>query len=285
MAIPSNHDTGKNAEVSGAGRLFQLDLPALKQTRRVFPERSDLSTLNRVLDVACGAGEWVIAAAQASPHLQITGIDSRSEFIDSARTHARESRVDNANFAVMDPLHPVDLPAASFDVVNVRFMVGFTPLSAWQGIAQACLYLTRAGGLIRLTEGDELITTSKAGEKLNDLLARALWLAHHQLFPPTPFGQNLLITPLLPRVLRDAGVTQLSQTAFVTDFSAGREAHAELAQQIAGTYQRIQPWLVHMGVTTKQEVEQLYRQLVDELQVEDFGGVGFYLTVEGKKPY
>jgi len=39
-----------------------------------------------------------------------------------------------------------------------------------------------------------------------------------------------------------------------------------------------------MGVTTQQEVEQLYQQLLVELQAEDFGGVGFYLTVEGKKP-
>jgi SAM-dependent methyltransferase len=285
MATPINHDTGQSAEISaGVGRLFNLDLPALKQTGRVFPEQSDLSTLHRVLDMACGAGEWAIAAAQASPHLQITGIDSRSEFIDSARAHARASRVDNANFAAMDPFHPFDLPAASFDLVNLRFMVGFTPLAAWQGIVEACLRLTRAGGVIRLTEGDTLITTSPACEKLNDLLARALWQAHHQLFPPTPFGQNLLITPLLPRVLRNAGVTQLQQAAFVTDFSAGREAHTEIAQEIARTYQRIQPWLVHMGVTTQQEVEQLYRQLLVQLQTEDFGGVGFYLTVEGKKP-
>jgi len=285
MATPMNHDTSRSAETNaGVGRLFNLDLPALKKTGRVFPEQSDPSTIHRVLDVACGAGEWAVAATQASPQLQITGIDDSSELIASARTYARASRLDSVRFVVMDPLHPSDLPDASFDLVNVRFMVGFTPLAAWPEIIEACLRLTQPGGIIRLTEGDTLITTSPACEKLNDLLARALWLVHHQLFPPTPSGQNLLITPLLPRVLRNAGVTQLQQVAYITDFSADMEAHTEIAHEIARTYQRIQPWLVHMGLTTQEEVEQTYQQMLAELQAEDFGGVGFYLTVWGRKP-
>src|SRR5260370_141532 len=204
--------TNESAGSSAAERLFNLDLPALKQTSSVFPEQPDLITSRRLLDVACGTGEWALAAAQAAPHLQITGID-RSDLIDSARTRARASHLDNVTFTVMDPLHPSDLPDAFFDIVNARFLVGFTPLAAWPEVIGTCLRFLRPGGLIRLVEADELITTSPACEKLQDLLARALWQVHHHLFPPTQFegqnlGQNLLITPLLPRVLRNAGLTQ-----------------------------------------------------------------------------
>jgi SAM-dependent methyltransferase len=289
MATPKNHDTSQpTSTIALVGRLFNLDLPALKQTGRVFPEQSDLFTIERVLDVACGEGEWTIAAAQAFPQLQIVGIDKRADLIESARRHARTSRVDNVRFTVMDPLHPDALPDASFDLVNLRFMVGFTPLESRPGLVKAYLRLLHTGGIIRLVEADELITTSPACERFTDLLSRALWLANHHLFPPTLFGghnlgQNLLITPLLPRVLRNAGIRP-HQAASVTDFSTGMEAHTEMAQEIARTYQRIQPWLVQVGLCTQEEIEQVYQQLLAELQAPDFGGVAFSLTVWGQKP-
>jgi SAM-dependent methyltransferase len=275
-----------NQRTQAEGRLFNLDLPALIETGRVFPESDH--TFRRVLDVACGKGEWTIEAAAASPQMQFVGIDTSPELIDQARSQAGARHLNNVSFAVRDPLHPPDQLDASFDLVNVRFVAGFLPTTAWPELISACLRFLPPGGIIRLVEGDELITTSPAAERLTDLLARALWQAHHQLFPPTLFrgknlGQNLLITPLLPRVLRNAGVTP-HQAASVTNFSAGREAHQAIATEITQVYKRIQPWLVHMGVTTQQEVEQLYRQLLVELLDEDFGGVGFYLTVWGRKP-
>jgi hypothetical protein len=62
------------------------------------------------------------------------------------------------------------------------------------------------------------------------------------------------------------------------------EAHTEMAQEIARTYQRIQPWLVQVGLCTQEEIEQVYQQLLAELQAPDFGGVAFSLTVWGQKP-
>ncbi len=288
MATPMNHSTGQSASTSvEVGRLFNLDLPALKKTGRVFPEQSN-ATFHRVLDVACGSGEWTIRAAQASPQLQIVGIDASLELIDSARSQAEARHLDNVRFMVMDPLRPSDLPDASFDLVNARFLVGFTPLDAWPELINVCLRLLQPGGIIRLVEGDELITTSPACEQMSDLLARALWQAHHQLFPPTLFrgknlGQNLLITPLLPNVLRNAGLTPL-QAASVTNFSAGMETYTEITQEIEQVYQRIQPWLVQRLAIPQEEIEQVYQQMLTEMQADDFGGVGFYLTVWGRKP-
>ena len=56
-------------------RLFQFDLPRLKQSNQLFPEQGDISAIQRVLDIASGSGEWAISAAQATPQVQFVGIE------------------------------------------------------------------------------------------------------------------------------------------------------------------------------------------------------------------
>ncbi len=80
-------------------RLFQFDLPRLK-TGRVFPEQLDLSGVHRVLDVACGTGEWAIATARTFPQLEVVGIDGDQEVLDHLRTQARVSGLDTITFTV-----------------------------------------------------------------------------------------------------------------------------------------------------------------------------------------
>jgi hypothetical protein len=53
---------------------------------------------------------------------------------------------------------------------------------------------------------------------------------------------------------------------------------------MATTYRLVQPFLVEAGVTTQGEVEQVYQQMLSELQSEDFLAVAFWLTVWGTKP-
>ncbi len=71
---------------------------------------------------------------------------------------------------------------------------------------------------------------------------------------------------------------------YVTNFSAGMEAHTDLSRDISRTYRLALPFLINTGVTTQEEVEQLYQQMQVEMQSDDFCAVGFYLTVCGKKP-
>src|SRR5918911_2791449 len=52
------------------GRLYCFDLPVLSTAGNTLPEQLETSSIHRVLDVACGSGEWVQATAQAYPHMQ-----------------------------------------------------------------------------------------------------------------------------------------------------------------------------------------------------------------------
>jgi len=266
-------------------RLYQMDLYEIGEGR-VLPELADeqLADTHRVLDLWCGRGEWVMATAQAHPEMQVEGIDTNADFIEAARRQARLASLDNASFRVLDPLHASSIPDGSFDLVNARFVVDFIPLDSWSLLVREGLRLLRPGGILRLTEGDSPITTSPATERLSALLARALWLAQRNLDPPTNNGQGLLVTPKLGRSLRDAGCLDIQHMAFVTNFSAGMPAHAAVCQNLATVYQESTPFLLEREVTTAEEVASLQAQMLEDAQAASFNAVGFYLTVEGKKP-
>ncbi len=285
MATPTNSHSDPSSTGAGSTtenvRLFNLDLPAMRRTRTVFPEQSGLATISRVLDVACGTGAWVIQAAQVDHRVQFVGIDSNTQQLNSAREEARPLELSNVEFRMMSSLQQLDIPNASFDVVNIRFAVGFMPIAAWPALLQECMRVTRPGGVIRLTEGDTPITNSLAFERLNGMISRALMQAKHNLFPG---GQNLLITPLLSRVLRNAGCQDIQEAANVANFSFDVEGRDELVDDFASTYQQVQQFLIQMGVASQEEVSAEYQRMLDDVQKDQFCGVCFYLTAWGKKP-
>lgn len=266
-------------------RLFQMDLYEISEGR-VLPELAidELTGIHRVLDLMCGSGEWVSATARAYPRMQVEGIDEDISALEAARRQARLAGLDNASFRALAPLDASGIPDGTFDLVNARFVVGFTPLDGWPMLVREGLRLLRPGGILRLTEADTPITTSPATERLSALLSQALWLTQRNLFPPTSNGQSLLITPKLRRSLRDAGCLDIRQAAFVTDFSAGMAAHAAISQNLATVYQNTTTLLIEKEVTTQEEVESLQAQMLSEMQAATFNAIGFYLTVGGKKP-
>ncbi len=278
---PSASAPPKREQGVGFARLFQFDLPRLK-AGQVFPEGLDLSGVHRVLDVACGTGEWTIAAAQAFPQLEVVGIDGDQETLQQVRIRASGSNT--ITFRMMNAHPPFDIPSASFDLINVRFVANTTSLAAWPTLMGECLRIVRSGGVIQCTEGDTPITSSPACERLNNLLSEALGQSGQNLFPPIRSGRNFLITPLLQRVLVDAGCQNVQKAIYVTDFGYGTSAQADLAGEYTRIWQLAQPVLLQMGMTTQGEMEHLHQQMLSEMQLEGFRGVGFYRTVWGNKP-
>jgi ubiquinone/menaquinone biosynthesis C-methylase UbiE len=267
----------------GFPRLFQFDLPRLK-AGKVFPERLDLSGIRRVLDVTCGTGEWAIATARTFPQLEVIGIDGDQGVLDHARTQARASRLDTITFTMTNARPPFDIPSASFDLVNVRFVANLTPLAAWPALVGECLRIVRSEGVIQYTEGDTPITSSPACERLSNMLSEALGQTKHNLFPPIRSGRNFLITPLLQRVLMNAGCKNVQKAIYVTDFGYGTAAQGDIVREYTRVCHLAQPVLHQMGMTTQSEMEQLSQQILSEMQSEEFRGVGFYRTVWGTKP-
>lgn len=262
-------------------RLTKQDRFITKEMGGVLPERTSLAGLHQVLDLACGPGGWVLDLAQEYPQIQVTGIDISELMIAFARSRASSQGLPNATFQVMNVLQPLDFPDATFDLVNARLLVGFMPTSAWPLLLQESLRITRTGGSIRLTEGDTWgLTTSPAIEQLRCLFSRALQIAGYSF---SPDGQTAGITPVLRRLLREAGYQNIQRKAHAIDYSYGTDAYEDFILNFQIAFQLMQPFLITCGVTTQEEVSLLYDQAIREMRAKDFGGVWFFLTMTGEK--
>src|SRR5271167_1274627 len=146
-------------------RLIEQDRHFNRAMSGLLPEQPDLSTIHRVLDVACGPGGWVLDLATESPDTEVVGVDIDTGMIEYATTMARASGLDNALFQVMDASAPLAFPDGSFDLVNGRFLVGFLTQAQWPTVIGEMVRVCCSRGIIRLTESEWGGTNSPSYEQ------------------------------------------------------------------------------------------------------------------------
>ncbi|HLI06466.1 MAG TPA: methyltransferase domain-containing protein [Ktedonobacteraceae bacterium] len=287
MSVSNNASGDENAyfidaeNVAEMARLAMQDRLTTKAMGGLLPEQTDLSAIHDILDIACGPGAWALDMAQAFPQMQVTGIDISRLMVEYAKAQAREKNLHNASFQVMDALNPLEFADNSFDLVNARFITGFMSKAAWPLLVRECMRVLRPGGILRLTECESPLTNSKGSERMYELLAQAL-ARTERIFSVD--GRHIGITPVLGRLLHDAGFAAIQKTSHVIDYSFGTEAHAGCYQDVRTFLKLLQPFFVNIGVTTQEEVNRLYLQTLEEMQSEDFCGIFFFLTAWGTKP-
>ena len=131
-------------------------------TRDVIAQRSEtirhlsLSAGERVLDIGCGPGEWVLSVAERFPASRVIGIDISVLMIDYAISCAKLQRRSNAHFQVMDARYPLTFSDASFDAITARFIAGFQSTATWPLLVGQCSRLLRPGGIFCSTEFEDL---------------------------------------------------------------------------------------------------------------------------------
>ena len=264
-------------------RLLDQDKVLTRGMNGIFSEQedSDLAGVSHILDVACGPGGWVHEVARQYPHIKVTGIDISKNTINYAKAHARVLNLKNAHFAVMNALKPLDFPDESFDIVNMRTVVGFVPPDQWATYLAECKRVLRSGGIMRLTEGEYGFTNKPAHETFMALLNLAQHRARHS-FSPT--GHNAGMLPMLRPPLKQIGIQNLQSRSHVIDYSFDMEAHVEGVEDIKYILELIQPLFFATKVITPEEYAKLHEQVLEEIQMEDFSGVTIMLTVWGEKP-
>lgn len=261
-------------------RLTDQDRLITKGMGGLFPERSDLSGIHRILDIGCGPGGWALEVAYAYPEIEVVGFDISQAMIDYANRRARVQQLDNAHFMVRDARDPFDVPDNSFDLVNARFIAFLGP-AQWPKLIDECQRITRPGGVIRLTESEWAITNSPAHEQLYGMFYRAMKLAGQSY---SPDGRIYDITPMLGGFLYKVGCINIQHMAHAIDFSAGTEDYEGFRRDWMVFNKLIQPFLIKMGVTTQEEVDQFYQQMEFEMLQDDYRGLMYILTVWGETP-
>ena len=97
-------------------------------------------------------------------------------------------------------------------------------------------------------------------------------------------GRFTGVLPMLGGFLREIGCVNITYVPHVIDYSAGTEAYEGFRHDAAVVFKLFQPFIARMGVTTQEEVDQLYEQMKFEMMKDDFRGLMLPLTVWGEKP-
>ncbi len=186
----------------------------------------------------------------------------------------------------MDANRPLEFADESFDLVNSRTIAGFMLKEAWPRLIGECSRVLRPGGVLRLTETDHWgIGSSPAMAKLSDLVYESLLLTGHSF---DASGHSFGITPMLERLLTEAGYQCIGTRAHVVNFSTGTKAHLAMYQNIRVFYKLVQPFLLKTGrdfsmdVPSPEELDRLHEQMLI-VMLDNFVGNFFLLTVWGEK--
>jgi len=262
-------------------RLINQDRILTRCMGGLFPPQLDLSSVHDILDIACGPGGWATDVARAYPDKRVTGIDISQIMTEYARFQAMSEDLHNAHFVVMDTLKPLNFPDNTFDFVNARLISGFVPKAVWPQLMKECLRITRPGGIARLTESEANISNSFAVDRLNERIAKAMYLAG-QTFSPS--GWQFGTTPMLRRFLREAGYQHIKSSAYVLDCSYEADEHLSQYQNAMVSFKLLQPFLIKTGVITQEEVESLYQRALEEMISPDYYCVWYFLSAWGEKP-
>ena len=267
-------------------------------------EQMRAKRLMTVLDVACGTGGWALELAQTFPALHVTGLDLSEPHVRYAQRRATEDGLVNARFLTQDMriLATGPFEQTSFDLINVAFIAPTLLETDYAVLMQTLIRFCRPGGMLRWTEMEFPVTNSLAFEQFTALVCRALAAAGHTFIPPDmqrsavifddwrralglavrPFERRHLgITPLMGGWLREAGCQEVEVFSVPIEVSSGSQAHAAFVQQVEVFGHQIAPFLYTQVGVAPDALARLLRQVMDELQHDDFCGLCFLLTLCG----
>jgi ubiquinone/menaquinone biosynthesis C-methylase UbiE len=262
-------------------RVMIQDKMLTKGMGGVLPEQPDPTVFQRVLDVGCGTGGWLIELAQTYPTIpQLFGVDVSSTMVAYARAEAEAQQVSNrVTFYVGDALRALDFPSNFFDLINQRLGMSYLRTWEWPNLLHECRRVARSKGVIRLTEtkmnGPK---TSSALTRLGTLFRDVSYHAGH-LFTPEDDG----VTSQLSSLLQRQSLLHIQTREHVLHYQAGTPEMQLFSEDMARLYRNALPFM-RKWTRVPDDYEETYQQALVEMQQADFSADWPLLTAWGTVP-
>ena len=240
--------------------------------RLLVPTEVDLSNVWRIVDVACGSGQWVRDMATWSPTMTVVGVDRQEEVMGRARRLAALGQLDNAEFVAEDMYHMETLKDRSFDLVHARFLAPVVAPHLWPALLQECLRVCHVGGTLVWTEAGFPRTNSAACLRWCDWMKQAI----------IRLGYTSDVTPYMHRLLGDVdGVdyTRVRRVETVLDIGVDTPLHTQIYRHISSLLDEMKPLLLTMDVAEKHELDEVCRCINRDIYGNMFQGTWTLTTM------
>jgi len=262
--------------------LFRLAIQDQMITQKmggIFPEQEQPESIQHVLDIGCGTGNWIIEAAQTYPTMSLVGIDISPRMIEYAQKIASTQSISSrVKFQVMDALNALEFPAETFDLVNIRLGSSFMRTWDWPRLITEMLRVTRPGGTIRIMESG-VISDNRRGEHihLHKMFIHSLFQAGH-LFEDESTG----LIQRLPELLKQNGGQNVQTKDYELVYQAGTEAGEIYYENFMHLFHMLRPFLEKWG-SAPEEYDALYREALSEIRHPKFCAQWHFLCTWGTK--
>jgi len=277
---PSTYFVQDRSNAEELARLQLQDQLVTASMGGVLPEQSDPTIFQRVLDVGCGTGGWLIEAAKTYPGMsRLVGVDVSKRMVDYAKAQAEAQQVsDRVQFRAMDALRILEFPPGSFDLVNQRLGWSYLRKWDWPKLLSEYLRVTRRGGVIRITESDIISeSSSPALLRLNQIAFEAFCQAGH-FFTPKQNG----ITSELAHLMYKYGVQDVQTRSHMLEYRAGTIQGQSFYEDMKHLFRTGLPFMRKWS-RVPDDYEEIYQQALVEMQQPDFVATWHYLTAWGNK--
>lgn len=244
----------------------------------VLPEQPDPTIFQKVLDVGCGTGDWLIEAAKTYPGISLLiGADISMKMLAYAQSQAEQQQVNNrVEFVTMDVLRKLEFPDEFFDLVNQRFGMSYLRTWDWSKVLQEYQRVCKPGGVIRVTECKLAIDSNCPSlARVFEFILAAFYQAGH-FFTPTRDG----VITQLARLMKLYGVQNVQAQSYTLEYHAGTPEAQSFYEDMKHLFRTIPPFLKKWG-HMPDDYETLCQQALTELQRPDFAGTWELLTAWG----
>ena len=272
------------------GRLLKQSLFLIRQYGGILVERPDFKDIERVLDIACGPGQWASDVARQYPKtIHVTGLDLSQRMINFASAKALQDGIENITFQVGDATKlPLPYKDNSFDLVNASLIYAFMTRDLWPRFIKDCWRILRPGGYLRVIQEDaNILTNSPAMHQYHLLGSQALQRAGSSFY-----ADQLGVNPRLPGMFERAGFIIESQRHYIIDVSHGTEGYRLAYEDYRILLAKLRQFLVKWGVATSQEADECYQQFLREMRngitldggiVDPYRGWWHFYSIFGEK--
>lgn len=234
----------------------------------------------KILDIACGEGEWVNSLGfelddptRGAPGGEVCGIDMRPHRIAHAQAQARARHLENVSFLVDDPFQ-MNVADEAYDLVHVRGLAFSVAQDRFPALLEEALRVLRPGGTLICAEFAWPRTHARNCLILASLVRQVLKAVNYAS----------IRVDQLAKLLCAAGCTLVRERVTTINLSAETEGNWLLTHRFFPLLYFLPPLLTQQGIMDEQQFLKLLHDLEVEIRMQTFRAEWPLITVIGEKP-